>query len=193
MTIEERIGELEQANRHLARLNRNWRWAAVALAVTTLAAWVFVGCEAGQSASQPSFTSVRARFFTVVDKEGNALVSIGPDLNNGSGMINTYDSQGNELVRITSNKDNEGAIVTLNAQGNALVALAADGEGAGEVTTSNGKGKCLISLGTNNNGGFLSVWNKTGEGIVQLHADDYGNGVVGAFNRKGKGRTLESK
>ena len=55
----------------------------------------------------------------------------------------------------------------------------------------NDAGKVQATLGVGENGGALSINNKTGERVVQLKADENGNGLVGAYNRKGKGRTLQ--
>ena len=57
----------------------------------------------------------------------------------------------------------------------------------------NSSGKLTTSISNYENGGFLSIDNKTGEPIILLRADEYGNGIVGAYNRQGKGRTLESR
>ena len=72
-----------------------------------------------------------------------------------------------------------------------LVTLTSTDNGNGAVTTYQSNGKELVALGTNDNGGVVTVQNKTGEGIAQMRADEYGNGVVWAGNRKGKGRTLQ--
>ena len=55
----------------------------------------------------------------------------------------------------------------------------------------NDAGKVQATLGVGENGGGLSINNKTGERVAQLKVDENGNGLVGAYNRKGKGRTLQ--
>ena len=48
-------------------------------------------------------------------------------------------------------------------------------------------------MGTTDNGGYLSVSNKTDESTADIAADDYGNGEIDAYNRKGKGRVWRSR
>lgn len=47
-----------------------------------------------------------------------------------------------------------------------------------------------VHVSTTDEGGCLSLLNKTGEVVCTLRADEYGNGEIGAWNRKGTGRTL---
>ena len=74
--------------------------------------------------------------------------------------------------------------------------------GGGAFSIRNKSGGPLVSANgwggfgpdfSRDDGGQISVFNKTGERVITLDADEYGNGVVGAWNRKGKDRTLESK
>ena len=82
-------------------------------------------------------------------------------------------------------------IFVKNDAGKMVVTLSTNVDGDGVVQAHSAKGKELVRLGATDNGGIISIYNKTGEGIVDMHADEYGNGLVGAWNRKGKGRTLK--
>ena len=53
------------------------------------------------------------------------------------------------------------------------------------------KGKSRVIAGAGDDGGSLSVYNKTENEVIQLIVDKYGNGVVGAYDREGKGRVLK--
>ncbi|MCP4612405.1 MAG: hypothetical protein GY845_27220 [Planctomycetes bacterium] len=48
----------------------------------------------------------------------------------------------------------------------------------------------LLSSDDDDNGGYMTIRNKTNEDVVELGVDEYGNGVVGAYDRKGMGRQL---
>ena len=84
-------------------------------------------------------------------------------------------------------------IFVKNDAGRFVVGLGATDVGHGLVWTESAQGKYLVKLTSTrgDEGGLVTVLNKTGEDVVQLGVDEYGNGVVGAYNRKGKGRTLQ--
>ena len=84
-------------------------------------------------------------------------------------------------------------IYVQNDKGEAVIRLTSTDSGAGLITTRSATYKPSVMLYSNENGGEISVFNKTGEEIVTIGADDYGNGEVGAWNRKGKGRILDSQ
>jgi hypothetical protein len=95
------------------------------------------------------------------------------------------------IVILGATDGGNGLVQTMSAKGNDLVSLSATGGGYGRISTYQPNGKELVSLSSNDNGGVVTVTNKTGEIIVGIKADDYGNGVVWAGDRKGDGRSLK--
>jgi hypothetical protein len=86
------------------------------------------------------------------------------------------------------------SIQVINKSGKSVVSLdAIASDQAGMIRTFSSSGRMLIHIGTTENGGYISVNNKTGEAIADIAADDYGNGEIGAYNRKGKGRVFDSQ
>ena len=202
LTIEQRLDQLERRNRRLT--------STLALMVVAICAVVTMAATGKKNGD---FDVVTAKAIFVENDDEKFVVSIGAN-DGGDGLVNTYGSNGKELVTLIATTEGDGAVLTYGPNGKELVTLTATTEGRGLVNTygPNGKelvtlavttdgngmvltygpnGKELVVLGSNENGGFVSVSNKTGERIGQIYADEYGNGVVYAGNRKGKGRVLQ--
>ena len=116
------------------------------------------------------FDAVYAKSIYVKNYKGETAVAMG-STSDGSGLVSTYNGK-------TDKK---------------LVSFGEGVDGNGMVITYASTDKPSVMLYSNENGGKISVFNKTIENIVTIGADDYGNGEVGAWNRKGKGRVWRSQ
>lgn len=137
---------------------------------------------------------VRCRGLEVVDNEGTLAVRITALK---GGFIEVSDPDGTATVVIAGVSLGEDGTETVVISGGSL---GEDEKGhlahrGGKIALfdkrSTVKSPAFLRLMNTENGGTLSLSNKSGEVVVQLRADEYGNGVVGAYNRKGKGRTLK--
>ena len=99
-----------------------------------------------------------------------------------SWKVTEFDVVRAKVVEVVNRKEDR--VVSLDA-------IAADH--AGMIRTFSSSGRMLIHMGTTDNGGYLSVSNKTDESTADIAADDYGNGEIDAYNRKGKGRVWRSR
>ena len=116
---------------------------------------------------------VQARKFEVVTEEGKVVVvmdSVSTQQqgvpNFTVGVVNTFDSNGGSLVRVSASKTTGGGVVrTQNGNGGTLVRLAATMDGDGLVETQNGSGGTLVELGATVNGTGL-VTTENGNGRV---------------------------
>jgi len=168
MTIEQRLEQVEQENQKIQRTKKRLTVALTMMAVTICAVVTMAatGLKDGDFDTVVA-NRVTARHIAVVNDAFEKVVIMGP------------------------NPSGDGYLMTISAKDTPLVYLSTAAGGNGAVTTYQPNGKELVDLSSGDNGGIITVSNKTGEGIAQMYADDYGNGVVWAGNRKGNGRTLK--
>jgi hypothetical protein len=151
----------------LDQLEKRNKRLTVALTMTVVAmAAVVTMAATGQK--RGDFDIVKARHIFVTNDAGLIVVALGVN-DGGDGLVSTYSAKNKGLVELSSTV----------------------GGDYGTVETYQPNGKELVRLFASDNGGMVSVFNKTGEGIAQMKADEYGNGVVYAGNRKGMGRELK--
>jgi len=60
------------------------------------------------------------------------------------------DKEGNELVQLDADTEENGCVSTFNKEGERVAILGADTEGNGDVSTHNKKGECVAILGADN-------------------------------------------
>jgi antitoxin component YwqK of YwqJK toxin-antitoxin module len=179
MTIEQRLDQLEKRNK---RLTVALTMMAVAMAaVVTMAA---TGEKRGD------FDTVVAQYIGVKNDAGDIVVVLGAD-DDGHGLVRTRSAKGKDLVNLTSTENGQGTVTTYQPNGKMLVRLGTTSGDQGEVTTFQPNGKTLVKLNGTDNGGMITVYNKTGDGISQMYADEYGNGLVCVYDRKGDEQTLK--
>jgi hypothetical protein len=180
MTIEQRLEQLEKRNKRLT--------VALTMTVVAMAAVVTM---AATGEKRGDFDTVTARHITVTNEAGEVVVTLGTNAI-GDGMVQTQSAKGNDLVVLGASVDGDfGAVRLYQPNGKELVALGATSGDEGEVTTFQPNGKTLVKLSGTDNGGMITVYNKTGDGISQMYADEYGNGLVCVYDRKGDEQTLK--
>ena len=81
----------------------------------------------------------------------------------GNGLLQTYSSKGNVLVRLSS----------------------VSGKEHGVIKTYNSKGNYLVSITSIYDNGFILLGNSHGEDIIKLLGDDKGDGIIGIMDRYG--------
>jgi hypothetical protein len=156
---------LEQRVDGLERRLSRYRSAMMVMALVLVA-----GVTMGQATNgSRELQQIRTRDIMIMNEDGEPAIHLTYD-RRGNGMAFFMSGQGELLASIGTSTDT--GWLNLNA-------------------ADEGSSQGIVAVGRSDNGGEISLWNKTGEEVVQLYADEYGNGVVGAFNRKGKGRTLK--
>ncbi len=163
---------------------------------------VVAGAVLGATSLQTVPDVIQAKKFEVVNGTGTTVVSL--DSFEGSGIINSFDKQGNmvylvccvsgphgasgcvntsnskgeNLVILGANDQGDGAITTWNGKGGRLVEIGATVDRKGVVTTQNGEGAILVNLTSNSIGGLIQAKSGKGGNLVTLGATRSGGAVV---------------
>ena len=116
---------------------------------------------------------IKTKALYIVNDKGDVVGDFSSGVDDG-GYFTICDSKGKHVVS---------AMSLTNKDGPSYGAIGLERDGKIRVF--------LSGADDDNNGGYVTLYNKTEESVVQLDADEYGNGVVGAYNRKGMGRTLK--
>jgi hypothetical protein len=198
--VEQRLQQLEASTKHLERSQRRYRLATVGLLCLVVA---------GVSMGQMSKIKISDKYGKVTEENGvitcnglrvlnfNGTLAANIEGNIFGGRMRVYhsaDKPGSEIwgTEISTNKievtQKETGIIGLQL---GVFDKDDNGDGGGYIIAINQDKKAGLEIWAKEQGGRLSVYNRTGERIVTLKPDEYGNGVVGAYNRKGKGRTLK--
>ena len=126
---------------------------------------------------------IKAKAFEVVDDNGNVLVEINKDQNNGH--IATYTPGGKKLVSLLTTTDGiSGALLTYDINGKVLFKVTRTTEGGGYMALNNGAGKEIAEMGvTTSASGYLNLNDRNGEKIVWLTFTEGGGGYFSLLNK----------
>ncbi len=195
-TTEERMETLEKQIKSMKGL-------VVGLFVLFVGTFVmFVLTAGGLIASvviQPDV--IRAKQFEVVNNSSAAVVRIGETVE-GHGYIDTLNSNGQELVEITSAYDGDaGVIVTSNGSGGTLVEISTpdvDKGRVGRILTMDGNGNDLVLLSSRRlddeiEHGFVRTKNDKGDILVLIKSSlESGTGSIDVRSKDRGGVSISS-
>ena len=126
------------------------------------------------------FDTITARSISVRNGSNIEVTRIGPGPFGNEIVVNN--DQGSKAMWLGSGSWGDGFLQTYSDSGKVLVRLARTVDAAGAVIVYSAEEKQIAALEGDENGGSVTVHNKTGEEVVQIYADEYGNGVVGAYD-----------
>jgi hypothetical protein len=185
MTIEQRLEQVEQQNQRIQRTNKRLTVALTMMAVVVCA----VVTMAATGDKDGDFDTVTTGSISVRNGSNIEVIRIGPGAFGNEIVVNN--DQGKNALWLGSGSYGDGFLQTFSDSGKMLVRLGKSINADGALIVYSAELKEIVSLQSDEDGGWVKVYNKSGETIATMQADEYGNGVVGAWNRKGKGRTLQ--
>ena len=190
-SIEQRIEALERSNR--------WhRYVNITLALTVLVMVAVAGTPHDKPKKKSGMTVrelleqpipeypqkktdvIRAQRFEVVDPDGDPVVILDSTALGGR-------------IALTNGQQEVIILQALLTAGVTTVHTPSGTVGIGTgwlINCSNKQGQQVFKIDSLENGGDVTVLNKTGEPVCTMTVDEYGNGEVGVWDRKGKGRVL---
>ena len=186
MTIEKRLGQVEQQNQRIQRTNKR---LTIALTMTVVVMCAVVtrmatGDLDGQIKAIALAMTLIATCGVVMmvatrDKDGEFDVVV-------ARLIQVTNEAGEIVVVLGASDDGDGLVGTRSAKGTELVGLAKTGNGNGAITTFQPNGKTLVTLAATDYGGAINVSNNDGATILQIDVDDDGYGHVGTYHPEGE-------
>jgi hypothetical protein len=172
------MNHLEQ---RVASLEKSVKWYRIFFGIGITAMCTL----ALMSNSEKNFVPERlqAKSFQVVDDNGNVVGELGIDKTKGNGFLTTSTPSGQKLIHLFTSDGGAGGINTFDSDGDVIFKVTKTSGGGGYLGLFNNNKKEIAEFGvTDNQSGYMRICDKYGDKLAWITYTEGGGGYFALLN-----------
>ncbi len=186
---------MNQIEQRISRLERSLKAYRIFFGAAVITLFTFMLMSSGKKTEVPDL--IKAKAFQVVDDDGNVLLLLNKEKDNGE--VVTFSQSGQRLVRLFTSEGGAGAINTFDKTGKLNFKVTKITEGGGYMALYNSEEKEIMEAGSIiGNAGYLQINDHNakkiawitevtnGGGSLSLYANDLGSIFLEAQSAGGR-------
>lgn len=174
---------MSQIEQRLKKLEKSLKYYRIFFGTSIIALFAVVLMSSGKKAAVPDL--IKAKAFQVVDNDGNVLLLLNSEKENG--QLVTYSGSGQKLTRLFTSEGGAGAINTFDKNGKLNFKVTKITEGGGYMALYNSEENEILEAGSIvGNAGYLQVNDHNAKKIAWITEVQNGGGSLSLYdNEKG--------
>ncbi len=170
---------MNQLEQRVAQLEKNLRAYRIFFGSSIIVILAVFLMASGKKSQVPDV--IKAKAFEVVNDNGTTIVEINKE--NGNGQVSTYTPAGKRLVSLFTSSGGAGAINTFDTDGDVLFKVTRTQEGGGYMALFNSAQKEIAEFGvTTGESGYFNLNDRNGNKIAWLTYTEGGGGYFSLLN-----------
>ena len=172
---------MSQLEQRISRLEKNLRYYRIFFGTSVIALIAVLLISSGKKTEVPDL--IKAKAFQVVDDDGNVLLLMNKEKDNG--QVVTYSGSGQKLVRLFTSEGGAGAINTFDKTGKLNFKVTKITEGGGYMALYNSEENEVMEAGSIiGNAGYMQINNHNGKKIAWITEVSNGGGSLSLYNKE---------
>ena len=110
---------------------------------------------------------LQCKKLSLVNDAGETIISLASDPTSGGGGISILNADGNPVVYITADSDQQGLITIANANREQVAHIGCNPDGGNLLLRNNGAKRAAVYLAAEESGGFMDLWHSSDVNTVQ--------------------------